>query len=105
MGAKLASRPLRRSMLRGVSPFWDRALRVFYWILTRLLPLLRPLADRFEMGNIVQLIVPGHLTGRRRVVLLGLLRVDGAWYLGHPNGPTNWTTNLDAAGLATLVLP
>jgi hypothetical protein len=58
-----------------------------------------------RIGNTVELIVPGHRTGRRRVVLLGLLRVGGTWYLGHPNGPVSWTRNLDAAVEATLVLP
>jgi hypothetical protein len=88
-----------------MSPFWHRALRIFYWVVTRLSPLIRPWVERFGLGNVVELIVPGRRSGRERVVLLGLLRVDGAWYLGHPNGAVNWTRNLDAAGVATLVLP
>jgi hypothetical protein len=87
-----------------VSRFWTLALRLLYWGITRLQPLVRPLAERVGLGNVVELIVVGRRTGRRRVVLLGLLRVDGGWYLGHPNGPVNWTRNLDAAGRATLVL-
>jgi hypothetical protein len=35
-------------------------------------------------------------------VLVGLLRVDGAWYLGHPNGEVGWTANLRAARRATV---
>ncbi len=92
-------------MLRRVSRFWSLTLRLLYWVITRLQPLVRPLAERGELGNVVELIVAGRRTGRRRVVLLGLLRVDHGWYLGHPNGPVNWTRNLDAAGRATLVLP
>ena len=88
-----------------MSPFWDRALRTFYWVVTRLSPVIRPWTERFGLGNVVELIVPGRRTGRKRVVLLGLLRVDGEWYLGHPNGAVNWTRNLDAAGGATLILP
>jgi hypothetical protein len=80
-----------------VSPFWDLAWRVFYWFVTRLGPLVRPWVRRFGLGNVVELIVPGRTTGRPRGVLLGLLRVDGGWYLGHPNGRANWTRNLDAA--------
>jgi hypothetical protein len=83
-----------------VSRFWDRAFRAFYWTIARLGPLLRPVVERVELGNIVELIVPGRRTGRQRVVLLGLLRVDNGWYLGHPNGAANWTRNLDAAGSA-----
>ena len=90
-----------------VSRFWDRVFRVFYWFVARLGPLLRPVVERVELGNVVELIVPGRRTGRQRVVLLGLLRVDSGWYLGHPNGATNWTRNLDAAGAraAALRLP
>jgi len=92
-------------MLRAMSPFWGRALRVFYWLVTRLQPVVRPWVERFGLGNVVELSVLGRRTGRERVVLLGLLRVDGEWYLGHPNGAVNWTRNLDAASEATLVLP
>jgi hypothetical protein len=88
-----------------VSRFWDRAWRTFYWVVTRLSPVIRPWVERFGLGNVVELIVIGRRTGRRRVVLLGLLRVDDGWYLGHPNGAVNWTRNLDAAGVATLVIP
>jgi hypothetical protein len=88
-----------------VSPFWDRAWRSFYWFVTRLGPVLRPVVSRFGLGNVVEVVVPGRRTGLARRVLLGLLRVDGGWYLGHPNGAANWTRNLDAAGGATLVLP
>ena len=92
-------------MLGGVSRFWDHTWRTFYWIVTRLAPVVRPWVERFGLGNVVELVVVGRRTGRPRVVLLGLLRVDGGWYLGHPNGAANWTRNLDAAGEATLTLP
>lgn len=87
-----------------MSRFWSFTLRLFYSVIARLQPLVRPLAEGIGLGNVVELIVSGRRTGRRRVVLLGLLRVDRRWYLGHPNGPVNWTRNLDAAGRATLVL-
>jgi hypothetical protein len=91
-------------MLRRVSRSWSLTLRLFYWVISRLQPLFRPWVERVGLGNVVELIVAGRRTGRRRVVLLGLLRVDQGWYLGHPNGPVDWTRNLDAAGRATLVL-
>src|SRR3990172_12259038 len=91
-------------MLRRVSPFWSPTLRLFYRVTARPQPLVRPWVERVGLGNVVELIVAGRRTGRRGVVLLGLLRVDHGWYLGHPNGPVNWTRNLDAVGRATLVL-
>jgi hypothetical protein len=87
-----------------VSRSWSLTLRLFYRVITRLQPLVRAWANRVGLGNVVELIVTGRRTGRRRVVLLGLLRVDGGWYFGHPNGPVDWTRNLDAAGSATLLL-
>jgi hypothetical protein len=87
-----------------MSPFWRITLRLIYWLITRLQPLLRPLAER-GFGNVVELIVAGRRTGRPRVVLLGFLQVDGRWYLGHPNGSVDWTRNLDIARRATLVFP
>lgn len=79
-----------------MSPLWSRAFRVFYWVIGRLDPIIRPLSNRVPIGNLAEVAVTGWRSGRRRVVLLGLLRVDGVWYLGHPNGPTDWTRNLDA---------
>jgi hypothetical protein len=87
-----------------VSTFWSHALRVFYWFVTRLEPLVRPWVEHVGLGNVVELVVPGRRTRRRIVVLLGLLEVGGERYLGHPNGRANWTRNLDAADGATLVL-
>jgi len=85
-----------------VSRLWDWAFRLFYWLLARMAPVIRPIVTRFETGNIVELEVAGRRTGRRRRVLLGLLRVDGRWYLGHPNGAATWTRNLDATDAARL---
>ena len=44
----------------------------------------------------------GRRSGRERSVLVGLLRVNGAWYVGHPNGEVGWTVNLRAARTARL---
>ena len=88
-----------------MSRFWSGALRFFYRVITRLTPVIRPLAATVGLGNVVELIVTGRTSGRRRVVLLGLLTVRGDWYLGHPNGSVAWTRNLDAAGSALLILP
>lgn len=52
--------------------------------------------------EIVQLQLVGRKTGRRRDVLVGMSRIDGRLYVGHPNGPTAWLANLAAAETATL---
>ena len=54
------------------------------------------------LGITARLSVRGRRTGRQRSVLVGLLRVDGTWYVGHPNGDAGWTRNLEAAGTAEL---
>ena len=77
---------------------------MFYWFVGRVAPLVRPIVRSVCLGNVVELEVAGRRTGQRREVLLGLLRVDGRWYVGHPNGAAGWTRNLDAAGNARLVI-
>ncbi len=52
---------------------------------------------RVGIGNTVEVRLPGRRSGQVRGVLLGLLSVDGRWYVGHPNGAAGWTRNLDAA--------
>jgi hypothetical protein len=74
------------------------AFRLSYLFLRLLDPLIRLWLRAYGLGNVVELVVPGRRTGRRRSTLLGLLSVDGTWYVGHPNGPVAWTRNLDAAG-------
>jgi deazaflavin-dependent oxidoreductase (nitroreductase family) len=84
------------------SETWHRYFPIQY----RLIRLVDPLARRWwrlaGLGNVVELRVRGRRTGLPRRVLLGLLRDDGAWYLGHPNGDVAWTRNLAAAGVAEL---
>jgi hypothetical protein len=66
-------------------------------------PLMRPVRRSVRIGNIVELRVRGRTTGLERVVPVGVLRVADRMYLGHPNGPSAWTRNLEAAGQAILV--
>ena len=67
-------------------------------------PMLRSWWRGFGYGNFVELRVAGRRTGKPRRILLGLLRQGDRWYLGHPNGHTAWTRNLEAAGTADLVI-
>lgn len=83
---------------------WRRYLRVQYRLIRLLGPLVGPYWRAFGLGNIVELRVVGRRTGRPRRILLGLLQAGGHWFLGHPNGDTAWTRNLEAGGTAELSL-
>jgi len=82
------------------SAAWAFSLRVMYRLLRLLDPVLRAWWRAFGIGITAQLTVAGRRSGRPRSVLVGLLNVDGRSYVGHPNGPVDWTRNLDAAGEA-----
>jgi deazaflavin-dependent oxidoreductase (nitroreductase family) len=71
-----------------------------YGVLRLVDPVLRAWWRAFGIGITAQLTVRGRRTGRERSVLVGLLNVDGHQYVGHPNGPVDWTHNLAAAGQA-----
>ena len=68
-------------------------------------PLIRGWYARAGLGNVVELVVRGRRTGRRRSVLVGLLHAGDRQYLGHPNGHTAWTRNLEASGVGELSGP
>ncbi len=82
------------------SAAWTVAFRVLYAVLRLLDPLIRWAWFSVGIGITARLTVRGRQTGRERSVLVGLLRVDGNWYVGHPNGEVGWTANLRAAGQA-----
>ena len=54
------------------------------------------------LGITSRLVVAGRHSGATRSVLIGLLTVDGRWYVGHPNGEVGWTYNLAAADRALI---
>ena len=66
-------------------------------------PLLRWTWFSVGLGITSRLTVRGRQTGRERSVLVGLIRVGGHWYVGHPDGEVAWTANLRAAERARLV--
>ena len=82
------------------SAAWRLSLRFFYSVLRLLDPILRVWWRAFGIGITAQLTVRGRHSGRQRSVLVGLLNVDRHQYVGHPNGPVDWTRNLAAAGEA-----
>jgi hypothetical protein len=57
------------------------------------------------MGITVDLSIRGRRSGRERRVLVGLIQVEGRWYVGHPNGEAAWTRNLASARHATVTWP
>ena len=84
---------------------WDRYLRAQYRLIRLLDPMVRPLWRGVGLADTEELVVPGRVTGQLRSVLVGLLRVDGAWYVGHPNGEAaQWIRNLAVAERATVRL-
>lgn len=93
----------RRGVARE-STAWRLTFRAAYRFLRLIDPLLRIVwrANLPGLGSTVDLVVPGRRTGRERGTLLTLLSIDGAWYVGHPNGPSAWTRNLEAAGMGRL---
>jgi hypothetical protein len=74
--------------------FWPR----WYRVLARLDPLIERGWRRRGIGNVVRVVVSGRRSGEPRAVFLGLLRVGGRQYLGHPDVACAWTLNLDTAG-------
>ena len=84
------------------SAAWHLAFRVLYATLRLLDPLIRWMWLSVGIGITSRLTVRGRRSGRERSVLIGLLRVDGAWYVGHPNGEVGWTANLREVGRATI---
>jgi hypothetical protein len=84
------------------SAAWHVAFRSLYAVLRVLDPLIRWAWFSVGIGITSKLTVRGRRSGRTRSVLVGLLRVDGAWYVGHPNGEVGWTANLRESGHATI---
>ena len=84
------------------SAAWNATFRAVYALLRLMDPLLRWTWFSVGLGITSSLTVRGRRSGRERSVLVGLIRVDGAWYVGHPNGEVAWTANLREAGTARL---
>jgi hypothetical protein len=83
------------------SRFWRVALRLMYRFIRLMDPMIRAARARGAPGadGFVELKVPGRQSGRPRTTLLTLLSVGNEQYLGHPNGDTQWTRNVEAAGV------
>lgn len=86
---------------RAVSRAWTTGLRVFFK--TTPTPVMRLLRRTRPSVPIEELIVVGRRSGRERRLLVVLYDVDGRWYIGHPNGSSQWVRNLAAAGSGVVV--
>jgi hypothetical protein len=87
-------------MMGRASVAWTLTFRAAYAFIRLLDPLFRWTWFSVGIGITSKLTVRGRTTGRDRSVLVGLLRVGGEWYVGHPNGEVAWTANLRRAGWA-----
>jgi hypothetical protein len=89
------------------SRFWRIALKVMYRFLRLIDPLIRSSLAHGAPGldGVVELRVAGRRSGRTRTTLLTLLHSGGEWYVGHPNGDTEWTRNAEAAGVVRIDAP
>ena len=92
---------------RRGSRFWRIALRVMYRFLRLVDPLIRSWRANSAPGldGVVEVSISGRTSGKSRSTLLTILNIGDQWYLGHPNGDTEWTRNAEAAGVVRIDPP
>ena len=61
------------------------------------------LARKVRALPYAELVVVGRRSGAERRIVITLFELDGRWYVGHPNGRSQWVRNLLAADSAVLV--
>jgi len=88
-----------------MSRLWSATFVLLYRFLRLMDAPIRTVWTRTGLGNVVQVRIRSRRTGRERELFLGVLRVGKEFYLGHPNGASFWTRDLDAAGSAELAFP
>ena len=86
---------------RVASPRWRTTFRVLLFSAPR--PLMAMLAQRVQRMPYAELQIVGRNTGQQRRTVLTLFVVDGQWYVGHPNGQSQWVRNLTAANSAVVI--
>jgi hypothetical protein len=104
----VSTRPALPTHLDAGNPIWHLVWRASYVIARRwgrLVQVLVALRVPTFDNEIVKLSLVGRKTGRPRLVLVTLLRVDGRWYVGHPDGQTAWLANLGATESVALTIP
>jgi hypothetical protein len=89
---------------RGVA-FWRVAYRAGYRVLRAIEPLIRRVW-RMRPGvlrGVVRLDLMGRRTGRPRSLIVTVIKIGDREYIGHPNGNTAWTRNLEATDTLRVV--
>jgi hypothetical protein len=84
------------------SILWSWAWRASYRALRLMEPALRLSWRNGDLGITACLTVRGRVSGAPRSVLVGLLQVEGNFYVGHPNGEAGWVRDLEAADHALI---
>jgi deazaflavin-dependent oxidoreductase (nitroreductase family) len=83
-------------------------LDVRHRVVGRLLRLFNPLARRFISAGVptgapnILLTVRGRQSGKLRTIPVGMLELDGRWFVQASYGEAGWVGNLRAAGEATI---
>lgn len=79
---------------------WSLVYRASYRLIRLFDPLIVSwLANGWPgLDGVVEVRTVGRRTGLPRKTLATLMTVDGHGYVGHPNGRSAWTTNIEAAG-------
>lgn len=87
------------------SAAWRLIWRAGYRVIRWLDPLIRRAwrSGTPSLRRVVELDVVGRRTGRPRPLIVTSLTVNGALYVGHPNGDVGWTRNVESAGLVRVV--
>jgi hypothetical protein len=84
---------------------WRLIWRAGYRLVRLLDPLIRRAwrAGSSSLRRVVELDLVGRRTGSPRPLIVTSLTVNGALYVGHPNGDVGWTRNVESAGLVRVV--
>jgi len=86
----------------------DRGSRIWNLVFRMVLGTPRSVMEvvRRKVPNnpITEVLIVGRKTGIERSYLFGVFEIGGKWYVGHPNGRSQWTRNLEVVGRATVVL-
>jgi hypothetical protein len=91
-----AGNPVWRVVWRGIYVIGRRWGRLIRLLVAVRMPSFEPV--------IVELDLVGRRSGRPRPVLVTLIHVAGRLYVGHPNGPAGWLSNLEGARSVRLTM-
>jgi deazaflavin-dependent oxidoreductase (nitroreductase family) len=96
----MATSPRSDSQSRA-SRVWSSCFRLLFWLTPNRLVL--SIVSRTSRLPVAHVEIAGRRSGIVRTQPLSILVADGRWYVGHPNGRSQWVQNLAAAGAATVV--